>query len=700
MADQVEALFNSLTSNVALRRAKLSQIYYQTIPADTLAKFKLDASPELYAQLAKLAAQKYPAALNLIQAEDALKAAAARAEKEEADARAAEEQAQAAALQAEKESSEARARAVQEQSQAMQREAEAQAALQAEKEAAEAQARAAAEEVQAMRLEAESQISAAESPTVPPVRQGPKTKFIDRPLPPQYLPKTPTPAKRKSQSPEPKAKRATSPAKGPVVKKIARAIYLDHDLANVDAVLAFCPHIRAVRVSDPGDGKPLEQLMKKNLYYRQLQLNVDLPLDQLNARLSEAYDADSGISPKDTKIIEQWFDETQGLSGRRAVIFGWNKTLTKFNELGKLGQAWPTLSEEARKPLLEKLMHEQLEFLFGGGERLLDLRQLMVNIKQAGGEIVILTNSEQCGDDKPEHQDYNPSMPSFHTLVAYFMNGIPYQNIICAGGEKAAALRGHANPSFEPACLAPPVLQSSTRAIMFDNNRHQLALVAGSCNYIKLVKIPETEDLQITPWENSALTDYVASLPTPNYYVNSMKVRSPEGEYYDPISGFNPNLEDPSSDANKLLAWLAETKSPRAVLFDWDRTLSIFDHSMVAHREDIPPDVTEEQFVNDMLLFNLGGPTRLEQMRQMFQGIPYDTQIVIVSNNPLCASTLFQKLMVPSLAGERPEPVQFVCGFFYGDNKAVALKESEDPLLNQLCAEKKKGKKKEKKDKK
>jgi len=174
MADQVEALFNSLTSNAALRRAKLSQIYYQKIADDTLAKFQLSSSPELYAQLAQLAAQKYPAAYNLIEAEEALKAAAARAEQEEAEARAAEEQAQVAALQA-------------------------------EKEAAEAQARAAQEEAQTMRLEAESQISAAEAPAVPPVRQGPRTKFIDRPLPPQYLPKTPTPAKRKSQSPEPKA---------------------------------------------------------------------------------------------------------------------------------------------------------------------------------------------------------------------------------------------------------------------------------------------------------------------------------------------------------------------------------------------------------------------------------------------------------------------------------------------------------------
>jgi len=203
-------------------------------------------------------------------------------------------------------------------------------------------------------------------------------------------------------------------------------------------------------------------------------------------------------------------------------------------------------------------------------------------------------------------------------------------------------------------------------AIFFDNDPNQIKNVRSFCQTIRTVKVQHTDNLLRLniPYNPRVLEDYKSSLQKSqlNHYINYLE-KTHRGLYYDPLSGLS------DSDFDILEEWIntlrnAEQVKYKAAIFDWDRTLSKFEGVALGFTEDfdfysnvlkLPESLTEDQMMEDMLIYICGGPRRLADLRDMFMKLSSNNiDIIILTNNGGCPKPGF-KLMIDTLL---PEGIQ------------------------------------------
>jgi hypothetical protein len=222
-------------------------------------------------------------------------------------------------------------------------------------------------------------------------------------------------------------------------------------------------------------------------------------------------------------------------------------------------------------------------------------------------------------------------------------------------------------------------LKEYTQALFLDNDPTQIRLVNESLPRIETIRIPESETLIPQPLGTVQrnLESFSGHPFTTNRYIDrSFKIRKHPHHLYDPVSGIR--------DTHIVLVdlWMLRTRHDRnrALLVDWDRTISLFEGFI----GDDAGEIVGERigYYEDLLVFLLGGAPRLAAIRDMFarahaEGI----DIYVVTNNSGCNNipcgfNHFVKQLFQTI------PYVLICGKEYGGHKGRAL--ASYPEFNKL----------------
>ena len=184
-------------------------------------------------------------------------------------------------------------------------------------------------------------------------------------------------------------------------------------------------------------------------------------------------------------------------------------------------------------------------------------------------------------------------------------------------------------------------------AIFFDDSATHIESFRVHYSKIKGVQIPATNPLEETPID--AVKDEFRDAMDPtgegmDPYINLIKSLGRPvllNDPYDPVSGIR------ASHIDELRTWLdglaLEDYSKVAVIFDWDRTISMFEG--IIKYSILQSKMTEQELTEDMqnkinesmITYLLGGMNRLTMIRNMFNMLSEKgVQIFILTNNRSC----------------------------------------------------------------
>ena len=221
-----------------------------------------------------------------------------------------------------------------------------------------------------------------------------------------------------------------------------------------------------------------------------------------------------------------------------------------------------------------------------------------------------------------------------------------------------------------------------TSAIFFDNEQKNLDEYGGVCNIcsdITCVKIDETHPINPIKWgnpdgpdvvspDNTELTKYIRDNNfKENTYYKISKTAFPDGDRYDIKSGIQKKHID------MYYTWKEETAGQpnRAAIFDWDRTITIFEGLIPFKISYEAPDLARllQLYINyyetraeldmvekiktfppitasDTILYLLGGQERVDMLRELFRNCQEsDITIIILTNNGNCERHIFDELL-------------------------------------------------------
>jgi hypothetical protein len=243
-------------------------------------------------------------------------------------------------------------------------------------------------------------------------------------------------------------------------------------------------------------------------------------------------------------------------------------------------------------------------------------------------------------------------------------------------------------------------------AIFFENEHTHVLSVGALCSAIKIVKITGNDPLPEVPWP---FLDHFTAPLRGNPYLELMQILF-KGEKYDERSGIGPDAIKEYNDWNHE----TETLENRAVLLDWDRTITKveglflpfektdlfvpFDGEDVisffrARRAMLSPDMYEKLTnfttkitTTDILTYLCETPERMEYLKTTIRSMRTpNTDVVILTNNLLGVYESFRRL-VHELCG----PAIVICSGIRGKgNKGVAL--TLTPEFENLCTTRKGG---------
>lgn len=215
-------------------------------------------------------------------------------------------------------------------------------------------------------------------------------------------------------------------------------------------------------------------------------------------------------------------------------------------------------------------------------------------------------------------------------------------------------------------------IESYIQVLFLDNDSIQHRLVRDILPKIEHIHIPESK----TPLKQQAIAqiqrtiEYISghSLTTNKYVERAYNIRKRPTHIYDPMSGIQ------EIHVHQVEDWIQRTEStaPRALLIDWDRTLTMFEGYFGDDEGEIHGN-NRSQYYEDVLVFLFGGIKRLQMIRAMLQYTHNaNVDIYIVTNNGGCndpesgfnnfVAQLFQTI-----------PYTIICGKDFKGHKGVAL---------------------------
>ena len=206
--------------------------------------------------------------------------------------------------------------------------------------------------------------------------------------------------------------------------------------------------------------------------------------------------------------------------------------------------------------------------------------------------------------------------------------------------------------------LTPPAEKLYEAAIFFDNDAYNLyehdkgvCEVCPDDDKMRCIKVNETKNIQKCKWDEEPLKSYIKQFGNENIYLNALRILY-DSDKFDVVSG----IQD--YEISTLNDWIEETETlgdERVAIFDWDRTLSMFEGLVLGRgsinkllqtfikmtplkstKHDLLQDFIKEITSQDILLYLLGGEERLAKIREMFQNCYYNQiSIYILTNNGL-----------------------------------------------------------------
>lgn len=241
---------------------------------------------------------------------------------------------------------------------------------------------------------------------------------------------------------------------------VTSAIYFDNSEKHLEEVGESCKNILLVHVNEskevPGidiDESPaLRDLVYElgaNRYiqtlrqkHRSIALKYD---DPESAKVRVKYDVLSGINETQLEQLSYWLRQSRSIPGQKAVIFDWDRTLTKTEgipdaekQLLKEQEAGQNVTAELRA-----LREDMLKFVCGGVERLQALRHSFSIINSYGAKIIVLTNNGACGK-KRQFEEWVKQL--FYPIPIRIVCSRPFQ------GDKGKTLV--ADRSFKMICVS------------------------------------------------------------------------------------------------------------------------------------------------------------------------------------------------------------------------------------------------------
>jgi len=197
--------------------------------------------------------------------------------------------------------------------------------------------------------------------------------------------------------------------------------------------------------------------------------------------------------------------------------------------------------------------------------------------------------------------------------------------------------------------------------IFFDNDEEHVEDMRALPN-CTAIHVPDTEPnsrmgpLQ-DPYDSDEYTARYYALFPGNTFLQ--EVRRAQGENYLPTLGITEEI------IGQLNAWIDATPGKKIAIFDWDRTLTVvegitlpLDSHWQWYKFDYYHLIPE-----DILLFLLGGPERLQMIRDMFTDL-YSKGIDVFVNtrNPSCLMNRQAFLvLLQLLTGGRFQPANLIC---------------------------------------
>ena len=219
--------------------------------------------------------------------------------------------------------------------------------------------------------------------------------------------------------------------------------------------------------------------------------------------------------------------------------------------------------------------------------------------------------------------------------------------------------------------LPKPKGSEFIQVLYLDNDFTQLRLVHSTHPRIESIQIPESLDPTSQP-----LASIVRRLElisgydfTGNTYLErAFRIRASRPQHiYDPVSGIQ------EKHVEQVNVWMHRTSSAenRALLMDWDRTISLFEGYFGDDEGSLPDDHTN--YYEDLLLVLLGGAARLDMIRRMIaRAHAAGIELFVITNNGGCndPGSGFNNF-VSHLFGNIPYTM--ICGRDFGGHKGRAL---------------------------
>jgi hypothetical protein len=230
--------------------------------------------------------------------------------------------------------------------------------------------------------------------------------------------------------------------------------------------------------------------------------------------------------------------------------------------------------------------------------------------------------------------------------------------------------------------LPMPTGSEFSQAIFLDNDSTQIHLVQTTHPYIESISIPESPDIKSQPL--TAILSHLESISghdfTNNLYIErAFRIRASRPQHiYDPLSGIQEH------HVNHVDEWIRRTSrrlERRALLMDWDRTLSLFEGYFGDDEGALPAN--RAAYYEDLLLVLLGGAPRLTMIRGLIaRAHAAGIDLFVITNNGGCndPGSGFNNF-VTHLFGNIPYTM--ICGRDYGGHKGRALE--HDPRFNPLA---------------
>jgi hypothetical protein len=240
-------------------------------------------------------------------------------------------------------------------------------------------------------------------------------------------------------------------------------------------------------------------------------------------------------------------------------------------------------------------------------------------------------------------------------------------------------------------------LRSQYQAALFiDNAQSHMEQMAMTCNRgMTLIKVGETPNLQPSLYSAPYMDLYARAIGPENTYSKAVRKLS-NREFFDPASGIQ------ESHLPLIEKWINDTAnvSPRAMLFDWDRTITIIEgvyvkpngmkelHEFMVARgydmSDLPAIYAE-----DALVYLCGGKDRLTMLRTIMKScVELNIDIIFLTNNGGCnpeqnggLRELMDGLVPPGT------PYQVICSIhppYFGD-KGKAFRDEMPDKSSLIC---------------